>query len=89
MRTPVPVLVAWVTFAVAWLAPSMDGRASDRDFAGWMCFLAAIQSERVIPILSALTNGLMFVSVLHFTQRPAEKPRAWLIGGFVVATILN
>ncbi len=96
-RVPTVVAAAWVIFAVAWFLPVYQGgqTLSDGTIPGLQAFRVALgDSElgwqvRSVPILTALSNGLLLVSVVLFLRRTSDTPPQWLAWSFLVATLLN
>jgi hypothetical protein len=93
LRVPTAVLIAWALFVVAWFLPV------HREVDGWVpgveAFVLALNPEdgawwqRSLSRLTALSNGLVLVSLLMLLRRRAARLPAWLTWSFLIATILD
>ncbi len=91
-KVPVIMLGAWAVFASSWLLPTFFYLGST--IRGWEAFLAALHPEmrlhNVVANVSALTNGLMLLSIAIFLRpRSSQRAPGWLAWGFVVATAID
>ncbi|NNE70339.1 MAG: hypothetical protein HKN29_08235 [Rhodothermales bacterium] len=96
-RIPPGVAIAWFLFAVSWFLPVYEGGDTllDGVLPGFQAFDVAVGdyeqplAQRIVPMLSALTNLLMWVTGILFVALPKKQPPAWVPWAFAAATVLN
>jgi hypothetical protein len=93
LRVPTAVLIAWALFIVAWFLPVY--REIDGFGPGMEALAFGLNPDEgawwqgPLPFLTALSNGLVPVSLFVLLQRRAARPPAWLAWSFLIATILD
>lgn len=96
-RVPPAVAIAWLLFAASWFLPVYVGGDTLMDgvLPGYQAFDVAVGdfeqplAQRLVPMLSALTNLLMWVTGILFILLPKRRPPNWVPWAFGAATLLN
>jgi len=97
-RVPISVALVWSLFAISWFLPVIRSGHSLQDgvLPGWEAFRLALgvanpkwEWQQVISTLTALSNGLVLVSVFVLLRSPHARPSGWLTWSFLSATILD